>query len=170
MIAKSRGKKPEEIRDLIDHGPYLADQALQKGLIDAVEPREEFLTYVREDLGGQMTVNNRYGRQERAAINLTSPLAIFSLLSEMFKTSTASQKDAVALIYVEGPILPGYSQPSLFGAFNAAFSGDIQKALEKAAENDSVKAIVMRVDSPGGSAEASEVILNTARRVGRRSR
>ncbi len=166
MIAKSRGKKPEEIRDLIDHGPYLADQALQKGLIDAVEPREEFLTYVREELGGQMAVSNRYGREERAAINLTSPLAIFSLLSEMFKTSTASQKDAVALIYVEGPILPGHSQPSLFGAFNAAFSGDIQKALEKAAEIDSVKAIVMRVDSPGGSAEASEVILNTARRVG----
>jgi len=166
MIARSRGKKPEEIRDLIDHGPYIADQALEKGLIDAVEPREEFLTYVKDDLGGQMAVNNRYGRQERAAINLANPLAIFSLLSEMFKTPAASQKDVVALIYVEGPILPGYSQPSLFGAFNAAFSGDIQNALEKAAESDSVKAVVMRVDSPGGSAEASEVILNTARRVG----
>jgi protease-4 len=166
MIAQSRGKKPEEIRELIDHGPYLADQALEKGLIDAVEPREEFLTHVREDLGGQMTVDNRYGRQERAAINLTNPLAIFSLLGEMLKAPMASEKNAVALIYVEGPILPGYSEPSLFGAFNVAFSGDLQKALEKAAETDSIKAIVMRVDSPGGSAEASEVILNAARRAG----
>ncbi len=166
MIAKSRNKKPQEIRDLIDHGPYLADEAFQKGLIDAVEPKEEFLTSVREELGGQMTVNNRYGREERTAINLTNPLAIFSLLGEMLKAPMASEKDAVALIYVEGPILPGYSEPSLFGMLNAAFSGDIQKALEKAAESDSIKAIVMRVDSPGGSAEASEVILNTARRVG----
>ena len=165
MIAKSRGKKAEEIRDLIDHGPYLAGQALQKGLIDAVQTREDFLAQVRKEVGEPMTVNNRYGRRERATINLASPLAIFSLLAEMFKAPAASQKDAVALIYVEGTILPGYSQPGVFGAFNAAFSGNIQKALEKAAESDSVKAVVMRVDSPGGSAEASEVILNAASRV-----
>jgi protease-4 len=156
MIAKSRGKKAEEIRDLIDHGPYLAEQALQKGLIDAVETREEFLAQVRKEVGEQMTVNNRYGRQERTAINLASPLAIFSLLAEMFKAPAASQKDAIALIYIEGAVLPGYSAPSLFGAFNAAFSGDIQKALEKAAETDSVKAVVMRVDSPGGLQQAIE--------------
>ena len=165
MIAKSRDKKPEEIRDLIDHGPYLAEQALQKGLIDAVETREDFLAQVRKEVGDPMTVNNRYGRQEHAAINFASPLAIFSMLAEMFKAPAASEKDAVALIYIEGAILPGYSQPTLFGAFNAAFSGDIQKALEKAAGSDSIKAVVMRVDSPGGSAEASEVILNAAGRV-----
>lgn len=165
MMAKSRGKKPEEIRGLIDHGPYIAEQALEKGLIDAVETREEFLSHVKEDVGEQMKVDNRYGRKERAAINFASPLAMFSLLAEMLKSPAASQKDAVAVIYIEGPILPGYSQPSLFGAFNAAFSGDIQRALEKAAESDSVKAVVMRVDSPGGSAEASEVILNAAGRV-----
>jgi protease-4 len=165
MIAKSRAKTPEEIRDLIDHGPYTAEQALQKGLIDAVEPREEFLAYVKEEVGEQMKVDNRYGSKERAAINFASPLALFSLLAEMLKSPAAAQKDTIAVIYVEGAILPGYSQPTLFGAFNAAFSGDIQKALEKAAESDPIKAVVMRVDSPGGSAEASEVILNAARRV-----
>lgn len=165
MIAKSRGQKPEEIRDLVDQGPYIAEQARQKGLIDAVETREQFVAQVKKEVGEQMTVNNRYGRQERAAINFANPLAAFSLLAEMFKPSAASQKDAVAVIYIEGAILPGYSQPSLFGAFNAAFSGDIRKALETAAESDSVKAVVMRVDSPGGSAEASEVILNAAGRV-----
>jgi protease IV len=71
----------------------------------------------------------------------------------------------VAVIYVEGAILPGYSQRSLFGAYSAAFSGDIQKALETAAGDGSVKAVILRVDSPGGSAEASEVILNATRRV-----
>lgn len=165
MMAKSRGKTPQEIRDLIDHGPYIAEQAVQKGLIDAVEPREEFLAHVREEVGEPMKVDNHYGRKDRAAINFANPLAAFALLAEMFKAPAASQKDAVAVIYVEGPILPGYSRPSLFGAFNAAFSGDIRKALEKAGETDSIKAVVMRVDSPGGSAEASEVILNAAGRV-----
>lgn len=167
MIAHSRGKTAEQVRDLIDHGPYTAEQAKEKGLIDVIQTREEFLTQVRSDLGGSMQVNNRYGREERNKINLASPLGFFSLLSEMFKapTTAASQKDAVAVIYVEGPILPGYSQPTLFGTYNAAFGGDIRKALDTAAKDESVKAVVLRVDSPGGSVEASEVILNAARQV-----
>ncbi|OHB63062.1 MAG: hypothetical protein A2Y77_08090 [Planctomycetes bacterium RBG_13_62_9] len=165
MIAASRGKTAEQVRDLIDHGPYMAEQAVQKGLIDAVETRDEFLAGVKQDMGGQIKVNNRYGRQEKAAINLANPLAIFSVLSEMFKTSERTQKAAVAVVYVDGAILPGYGQPSLFGSSGVAYSGDISKALATAAKDDSIKAVVMRVDSPGGSAEASEVILNAVQRV-----
>jgi protease-4 len=167
MIAQSRGKTAAQVRDWIDHGPYLAEQAKEKGLIDAVQTREEFLAQVKADLGGRMEVDNRYGREEKAKINLASPLGFFALLSELFKSPAAetAAKDAVAVIYVEGPIVPGYSQPALFGAYNAAFSGDIQKALETARQDNSVKAVILRVDSPGGSAEASEVILNAARRV-----
>ena len=90
---------------------------------------------------------------------------LFSILAEMFTTPEKSKKDTVAVIYVEGPILPGHSQPGPFGSISAAFSGDIRKALEKAARDDTVKAVVMRVNSPGGSATASEVILNATRRV-----
>ena len=167
MIARSRGKTAEQVRDLIDHGPYIAEQAKEKGLIDMVQTREEFLAWVESELGGRMRVDNRYGRDEKAKINLASPLGFFSLLSEMFKAPGAAtpHKDAVAVIYVEGAILPGYSRPTMFGAYSAAFSGDIQRALETAAQDDSVKAVVLRVDSPGGSVEASEVILNAARQV-----
>jgi protease-4 len=165
MIAASRGKTPEQIRDLIDHGPYLADQALEKGLIDAVETREALVARVKQDLGEQATIDNRYGQEEKATINLANPLALFSILSELFKTPTKSQKEAVAVIYVDGAIVPGYRQSSLFGVSSAAFSGNISRALATAVEDDSVKAVVMRVDSPGGSAEASEVILNATRQV-----
>ena len=165
MIAESRGKTPKQVRRLIDKGPYMADAALDKGLIDAIETREAFVARVREEIEGPVKVDNRYGREKAMQINLASPLAFFSILAEMFKTPTVSQKDAVAIVYVEGAILPGHSQPTLFGASDAAFSGDIRKALEKAANDKSVKAVVMRVDSPGGSAEASEVILNATRTV-----
>jgi protease-4 len=126
MIARSRGKTAEQVRAWIDHGPYVAEQAEEKGLIDAVQTREEFLAWVKNELGGQMRVDNRFGREEKAKINLASPLVFFSLLSELFKSpvATTPEKDAVAVIYVEGAILPGYSQPTLFGAYSAAFSGE----------------------------------------------
>ena len=167
MIARSRGKTAEQVRAWIDRGPYMAEQAEEMGLIDAVQTREEFIATVENDLGGQAHVDNRYGQEEKTKVNLASPLGFFSLLSELFKAPAAptSQKDAVAVVYVEGTILPGYQQPTLFGAYEAAYSGDIRKALETAAQDDSVKAVVMRVDSPGGSAQASDVILNAARRV-----
>ncbi len=164
MIATSRGKTPAQVRDLIDHGPYLADEALEKGLIDAVQTRSEFLAHVKADVDEPMKMDNRYGRKEKPEISITGPLGIFSLLSELFKPPQADHEDSVAVIYVEGAIVPGHGQPSLFGS-SAAFSGDIRKALDTAAREDSVKAVVMRVDSPGGSAEASEVILNATRQV-----
>ena len=165
MIAASRGKTPAQVRDLIDHGPYLAEEALEKGLIDAVQTREAFLAHIKADMAEPAKIDNRYGREKRAQVNLTSPLAFFTILSELFKPSPTAGKDCVALIYVEGAIMPGYGQSGLFGSSAAAFSGDIRKALETAAQDDSVKAVVMRVDSPGGSAEASEVILNATRQV-----
>jgi protease-4 len=165
MIAASRCKTPEAVRKLIDKGPYMADEALTEGLIDAIETREAFVRRVREEIGGPVKVNNRYGRKKGQQINLANPLALFSILAEMFTTPERPQKDAVAVIYVEGTILPGHSQSGPFGSINAAFSGDIRKALEKAAEDDSVKAVAMRVNSPGGSAAASEVILNATRQV-----
>lgn len=165
MIAKSRSKTPEQVRDLIDHGPYLADDAQTKGLIDAVETREAFLDRVRKEFSGTVQFENRYGREKKPPVNLNSPLAIFTILGELMNPPKKPHKDAVALIYVDGVIVPGYSQANPFASSSAAFGGDIAKALEDAADDSSVKAIVMRVDSPGGSAEASDVILNATKLI-----
>ena len=165
MIATSRDKTPEAVRTLIDKGLYMADEARNDGLVDAIETREAFVRRVREEIEGSARVDNRYGRKKEPQINLANPLAFFSILGEMFKSPQRSQKESVAVIYVEGLILPGHGESGPFGSISAAFSGDIRKALEKAARDDSVKAVVMRVNSPGGSAAASEVILNATRRV-----
>ena len=165
MIARSRGKTPEQVQELIDQGPYLAEQAKERGLIDFVETRDQFVARVRKEIEGPQKIDNRYGERQGPQVNLANPLAFFSLLAEMFKPSQVSHKDAVGVVYVSGTILPGYGQPTFFGATDAAFSGDVSKALEQAANDSAVKAVVMRVDSPGGSAEASEVILNATRQV-----
>lgn len=165
MIAESRGKTPEQVRKILDQGPYMAEQAMEMGLIDAVETQDEFLAHMKRDVEGSVKIDNRYGQEAGPEINFANPFAFFSVLSELFKTPETSHKDAVGLVYVTGAILPGYGQRSLFAAVDGAYSGSIRKALQKAANDASVKAVVMRIDSPGGSAEASEVILNATRQV-----
>lgn len=165
MISKSRGLTSEQVKEIIDNGPYLADEALEKGLIDAVQTRQEFIASILNDFDGTIIVDNKYGRKTQPQINLSSPLALFSILGEMLNPPQKPRKETVALIYVDGTITSGHGQASLLGLAGSAFSGDIRKAFEIAAEDDYVKAVVMRVNSPGGSAEASEVILNATRMI-----
>ena len=75
-------------------------------------------------------------------------------------------KDSVAIVYVEGPIVEGSpdASPLSFGGGVAA-STPIRRALDKAAADDTIKAVVLRVNSPGGSATASEIILDATKRV-----
>ncbi len=165
MIAQSRGKTEEEVKGLIDDGPYLADEALQKGLIDAVQTKNEFVEKTLNSIEGEVVVNNKYGQKQKTPINIASPLSIFTILGEILTPPQPVKKDAISLIYVEGTIESGYNSPSLLGLAGGVFSGDIQKAFETAAKDDSIKAVVMRVNSPGGSAQASEVILNATKLV-----
>ena len=80
--------------------------------------------------------------------------------------SKPAKKDAVAVVYVEGPIVAGTGPSGIpLGGGQIAFSEPIRKALDEAAEDPSVKGVVLRVNSPGGSAVASEVILAATRRV-----
>ncbi len=75
-----------------------------------------------------------------------------------------SKKPAIGIVYVEGPITLGSQAASMFQDAVAA-STRIRKALDEAAADNSIKAVVLRVDSPGGSALASEIILDATRRV-----
>jgi protease-4 len=76
-------------------------------------------------------------------------------------------KPCVAIVYVEGPILLGEPEPSIYSlsGTNESRSSVLRKALDQAAADDTVKAVVLRVASPGGSATASEIILDATRRV-----
>jgi protease-4 len=69
------------------------------------------------------------------------------------------------VVYVDGPIVPGAPQPGLFGSDGIAFSTPIRRALDEVARDETFKAVVLRVSSPGGSAVASEIILNATKRA-----
>ncbi len=167
VIAEGRDVSKEQAEKWIDQGLYSAESAAEAGLIDASEQKRAFEARIRKDLGEGVTFDRRYGKAKQKEIDLSNPFAALQIWAEILGggKKTESKKDAVAVVYVEGAIMPGSSTPSLFDAGEGAYSEPLRKALDKAAGDDTVKAVVLRVNSPGGSVVASEIILAATKRV-----
>jgi protease-4 len=165
-IAGGRKVSADKVKQWMDKGPYNAEQAKSAGLIDAIEHRQDFDAMLKKKYGEDLVYDRRYGVEKQPTIDLTNPFAFFKILGEILgqQKKPASTQPSVAIVYVDGPIIPGSERGSIFGS-GAATSTDIRKALDEAARDDLVKAVVLRVDSPGGSAVASEIILDATKRV-----
>jgi protease-4 len=151
----------------LDGGMYTAEQAKTAGLIDAVEHHQDFETLLKQKYGKDVIFNKKYGRKSKADMDFSSPFAFLKVWGELFKSPErkASAKSAVGIVYVDGAIMDGKSTASPFGAVGGAFSTDLREALDKAAKDDSIEAVVLRINSPGGSATASEIILAATKRL-----
>jgi protease-4 len=167
-VAKGRGVKPEKVRKWIDGALYTPEQAVEQGIIDRVQHRQELEAELRKKFGDDVKFDTKYGKKAEAeGMDLSSPMGLFqfwaSLLESAKKKPTG--KDIIGIVYVDGAIVPGKPEASPFGQETDAYSTPIRKALEKIAENKQVKGVVLRVNSPGGSAVASEIILNATKQV-----
>jgi protease-4 len=167
LIAKGRNVSAEKAKAWIDGGPYSAEKAKSEGMIDAVEHREQFQSMLKSKYGLEVTFSRKYGEKDQPELDLSSPFGIIKMWGEILSggSKKESTKDAIGVVYVDGPIMVGSKEPSPFGGSSGAMSSDIRKALDKAARDDTIKAVVLRVDSPGGSAVASEIILESTKRV-----
>jgi protease-4 len=167
LIAEGRGVDNEQARKWIDEGLYSAERAKEQGIIDAVETRQEFEDHIKQQHGDDLTFNKKYGKDKGQELDLNNPFAVFQLWAEILSgpQTRKSTKDAVAVVYVEGPIMVGEPEASLMGLVGGAFSSPLRKALEEAAEDKTIKGVVLRINSPGGSAVASDIILNATKRV-----
>jgi protease IV len=144
-IAERRGLDPEQVGKLIDRGPFLAGQALQAGLVDTLGYRDEVYASVRQR-SGEGSVLLYLTRYQRSRA-----------LAERARKLPVTREPSVALIYATGPIRRGRSGrgPLAGGAMG---SDTISAALRAATADDQAKAIVLRVNSPGGSYVASDTI------------
>lgn len=166
-IAKGRNVSVESAKQWIDEGVFTAERAVEKGIIDVVEHQQTFEARLKKTYGDDLKFDRSYGKKAANNIDLSSPFGVMNFYAELLSPSTArkSTKPAVAIVYLEGSIMPGSAGGNPFLADAAAFGDVIRKALDEVADDDTVKAVVFRVNSPGGSAVASEVILNAAKRV-----
>lgn len=167
VIARGRGVDIEKARGWIDVGLFTSEQAVTEGIIDVVEHRQDFEARLRKAYGEELKFDRKYGKKSSGQIDLSSPFGIINFYAELLAPSRTrrSTKPGVGIVYLDGAIMPGTGGGNPLLADSAAFSGIIRQALDEAAEDDAIKAVVFRVNSPGGSAVASEVILNATRRV-----
>lgn len=166
MIADTRyGGNVEKVKKLIDNGPYTAEKAKELGLIDEVQHRQDLVKKLKAKHGSDLKFVRNYGGDSGPDVDFANPFAIFQLFGELMAGPSKSTKTSIAVVYVDGAIMPGSDEPSPFGGSSGAKSTTIRKALDEAADDDSIKAVVLRVDSPGGSALASEIIYDAVGRV-----
>lgn len=166
-IAKGRGVDEEKALKWINAGMYSAEKAREAGLIDAVETREALTDALKKEHGSAVKFDRSYGKQSGLNIDLNNPFAVMQLYAQILAGPQVrkSTKDAVAVVHIDGAIMLGKEQPSLLGESEGAYSEPIRKALDEIADDPRVKAVVLRVNSPGGSATASEIMLQAITRV-----
>jgi protease-4 len=168
QIAEGRKVSPETVRNWIDGGLYVAEKARELKIVDAVEPRQALTEQLRSQFGEDLVFDHKYGKKAEPKPDFSSPFGLFKFWGELLGAAGGAEKakarPAVGIVYVRGPIVLGSGDASLF-AESSATASTIRRALDEASRDDSVKAVVLRVDSPGGSAVASEIILDASRRV-----
>jgi protease-4 len=143
-IAQARHKTPEEVRALIDNAPYNAAKAKEAGLVDEA--------LYRDDVEKQMKTMLGYKDSDSFVAVRGSDYR------DVAPESLGLNKgERIAVIYASGDIGSGSSQNSPSGDQSIG-SDTVAKALNDAAADKTIKAIVLRVDSPGGSGLASDII------------
>ena len=138
--ARDRRQDPAAMRTILEAGPYLAADARARRLVDQlgqVEQAEEALL-------------DRFG-EDAELVELSA--------YEPAEERGLNRRPTIAVVEAEGPILTGDGDSAGFGAGQTIYSDVIARALYDAAEDESVKAVVFRISSPGGSATASDQIL-----------
>lgn len=145
-IADSRKKSPEDVKAIIDNAPYNAIKAKELGLIDGAIYRDEVYNELKKTLG----------YEDKKELELVGGNEYKEIPSSSLGLNNGAE---VAVIYASGGIVSGKSSNGGIGGGGQMSGSDtLVRAINDAAEDESIKAIVLRVDSPGGSALASDLM------------
>jgi protease-4 len=138
-IADARGLTHDQVRELIDTGPRTASEAQAAGLVDRLGYRDQAYEAMRDRTGSEAEL--LFADRWRSRRKIAPP---------------PHRRGHVALVEVRGGITSGRTRRSPMG--RQAGSDTVSAQLRAARDNDRARAVVLRVESPGGSALASEVI------------
>lgn len=145
-ISEARKRSVEDVKTMIDSAPFSAAQAKDQNLIDGALYQEQVFDEFRKVLG----------YKEGDKIRTVRAGEYRDISSDSLGINTG---DRIAVIFASGAINSGRSSDGTFGG-QMTGSDTVVQAVNDAAEDSSIKAIVLRVDSPGGSALASDLMWN----------
>ena len=139
-VAPSRGMTPQEFLAALDQGPFLPDGAEKAGLIDGLLYQDQFEDKLEEKIG----------------VEKLETISRSSYAKATVEPFDLGDKKQIAVVYGVGAILRGRSEIDPILGFETLGADSLVEAMESARDNENVKAIVLRIDSPGGDAIASD--------------
>ncbi len=143
-IAKGRGKSADDVKKIIDNAPYTAKQAQEQGLIDGALYREDVEKMIKKNLG--------YNDNDELRVVRASDYR------KITQESLGLNKgERIAVVYASGDIMSGSSQFGN-GGEETIGSDSLVRVLNEVRDDKTIKAVVLRIDSPGGSGLASDII------------
>ena len=161
MIAEGRDLSPEAVDEAVDIALFRANEAQQRGLVDTLAFYDDYRDQIlrREKM-------KRARREDRGLAHVNSIQDLMELVNETLREAEEARKAVgpkIAVLHARGPIVD-FNLGASFASMLIC-RDDFSKVVDELRKNKSVKAVVMRVDSPGGSAYASDVIWQKLRRL-----
>jgi protease-4 len=140
-IAAARKKSPEEVRAIVDQGPYTASQALKAGLVDELR--------FEDQVWGELKSRLNSGEPNRISIEQYLRVPTESVLS--------TSRNRIALVIGQGDIVRG--EPNNNGEDESSLTSyGFNKLLKRIGADSTIKGVIVRIDSPGGEVTASDDI------------
>lgn len=162
MIAEGRNLTPGKVKEIVDIALFDANTALQHGLIDTLAYRDEYRDQFlrREKMRRQRT-------DDDGMMNVNSIQDLIEMVNDTMRKAEEARKAVgpkIAVLQARGPII----DINLGAGFSSSVISrdDFVKVVDELRRNDSIKAVVLRIDSPGGSGYASDVIWRELRALG----
>lgn len=156
-LAENLGRDRVLVRALIDRGLYTAREAKEAGLVHHVEFEDAMLARVR---GDEEIAVRRAKLGDAPAYPAPGFAGMMQLMNELFSPSATPKSDApkIAIVHATGAIESGGGVPNPLTAGQSITSNEMVPLLRRLRGDPAVLAVVLRVDSPGGSALASDLI------------
>lgn len=163
-LREGRGFSEQQMEEVLPELWALqADRAIELGVIDTQLDILELREHVRGQHDDAALTQDLGPDDDALAIDFNNPFAMFAMLGR--EPDHTPERATIAVVHISGPIMDGESAPASFMSGETVGSRTIRQALSEIEDDDLIKGVVLRIDSPGGSALASEVIWQGVRRV-----
>ena len=170
-VAESRKVDPGALDKWADQAPLLRDDAVASGLVDRIGFRDEAYARIAEMVGVEDVSDPDVDAPPRLYLARYAGAARSRLAPPVPSVPGRRSKPTIAVITLDGAIVNGRGGPQFLPLGPSPVGGDtIAAALRAAAADEAVSAIVLRVDSPGGSVTASETIWREVQRARERGK
>ncbi|MEN6457627.1 MAG: signal peptide peptidase SppA [Thermoguttaceae bacterium] len=160
-IVADRRLKDYQVKTYIDQGLFTAADAKRAGLIDEVLYSDQLEEAIKQRLKLEkldIVTNYKVKKVDTDFSGFSGMMKLMEMMMGGKSSTAASTKPKIAVVYAVGQIVEGKSTDDMFGNQSAIGSANMVTALRTASDDPKVVGVVLRIDSPGGSATGSDLI------------